>query len=96
MVIARRMLTKLASSESKTMNDYQLILKLVYSFTDIVVTAFDPWTLGSPANVLCVKFVTILLNAVVWIRKNSHEVYMLAFCNLKGKRFHWDVEEMSA
>ena len=70
------------------MNDYQAILYLVYKWTDIVVTGFNPWTLGSPANMLAAALVTWLLNLAAWIRKRSYAVYVKAFHNLKGKRFH--------
>ena len=69
------------------MNDYQVILYFVYKWTDIVITAFDPWTLGSPANMLAAALVTWLLNLAAWMRKNGYAVYSKAFHNLKGKRF---------
>ena len=67
------------------MNDYQAILYLVYKWTDIVVTAFDPWTLGSPANMLSVGFVTQLLKFATWMRKEGFIAYKAVFKTFKGK-----------
>ena len=67
------------------MND---LLYLVYKWVDIVVTAVDPWTLGSPANMLAVAFTTRLLNLAAWMRKEGYAAYSKAFHNLKGKRYH--------
>ena len=66
----------------------EAILYLVYKWTDIVLTAFDPWTLGSPANMLAVAVVTKLLNLAAWMRKQGYAVYIKAFHDLKGKRFY--------
>ena len=67
------------------MND---LLYVVYKWVDIVVTAVDPWTLGSPANMLAVAFTTRLLNFAAWMRKEGYAVYSKAFHSLKGKRYH--------